>query len=133
MRTCLPLIAILCVTACASPAERMIYNGVAALSDYQLCHLQNSYRSEPKTMVEIGRRGLNCDPAATACMARGVANNSPSMPLCMSAVNMEWQSAYMMQAANARADYAMYQLGDESSTKHVYVNTANLNPYWNGY
>lgn len=122
MRAALSLMALVALTACASPAERMTVGQVSTLTDAQLCQMSNVYRAEPKTMTEIGHRGLNCTPASAECMARGVPHGSPQMLACVALVHAEWEAAYYTASENARRDYAMYQLGTEANTQHIYIN-----------
>lgn len=96
------IIAALCstliLTGCASPAERMSPTQVASLSDLQLCQLNNGYNFEQKTYVEIGRRGLNCDPAHVVCASRGIHDKTPEMDLCVGQVRLQQAQAAQMQA-----------------------------------
>lgn len=117
------ILALLTLVACAeSPATRMSPLQVASLTDAQLCQMDSYYRAEPKTMQEIGKRGINCDAAAMECMARGIPQNSPSMALCMSAVRLEWDTQAASWQEEARRNYAMYELGTPENTQHIYIN-----------
>lgn len=121
-RMLLAIGALVLLTACASPAERMTVEQVSSLTDVQLCQINNGYRPEPKVLTEIGSRNLNCDPAVTQCMAQGVRKDNPLMPLCVSSVYAQWRADYYAAAENARLDYETYTLGTKANTQHILIN-----------
>jgi len=124
MRTAALLLAVAALTACAaSPAKTMTPLEVARLTDVQLCELDIYYRDEPKTMQEIGRRGLSCDPDVVTCMKRGIAQGSPMMPLCVASVQAQYNAEMLMAREQAREDWRTYELGQTesaNSTVNIY-------------
>lgn len=122
MKAFLYLAAAVALTACAaSPARTMTPQQVGQLTDVQLCQLDIYYTDEPKTMQEIARRGLSCDPDAVSCMERGVRNGSPMMPLCVAAVRAEWNAELAIHREEARRDWVTYELGTDANTQHIYI------------
>lgn len=83
MRYPLILIAVLGLSACASPTFNMTDGQIRSLSDDQLCSFHNSYRAEARTEDEIAARGLNCDRFYRECLRRGNKPNTEPMNFCM--------------------------------------------------
>lgn len=122
MKAFLYVTTLIALAACAtSPAQTMTPQQVAALTDVQLCDLDYYYRDEPKTMQEIARRGLPCDPDEITCMKRGIERGSPLMPLCMASADAEWQAQVAIAREEARRDWATYELGTAENTQHIYI------------
>ena len=94
----LPIILILGLAACASPAVNMSPEQVSQLSNDQLCQLKNSYAWEQKTEVEIGKRNLNCDPIYNQCRYQGHEDGSPQLASCMQQIRENLRLKQQMQA-----------------------------------
>lgn len=83
MKKFLPLLVLLILTACASPATNMTDAQVRALNDDQLCSFNNNYRAERRVTAEIEARKLNCDSFYRECLRRGNKPDTEAFSFCM--------------------------------------------------
>ena len=83
MKFFISLLFLLALGGCASPTLMMPDAQILSLSDDELCHYKNTYRSEPRLDGEIAARGLNCDPYFRECLRRGNRPESESMAFCI--------------------------------------------------
>jgi hypothetical protein len=97
--TSLLSLAALCLvlTACQSPTATMHPQQVSQLSNQQLCNLKNSYPWEQNLELELGKRGLNCDPDFNECRNRGIDTSSPAMASCINDIREKRQLQREMQ------------------------------------
>lgn len=87
MKKLVPLVPILFLSGCVSPAAQMSPDQLASLTNQQLCELTWAYPYEVKTQVEIGQRGINCDPAHIECSNMGLQDGTPGFANCLGVVN----------------------------------------------
>lgn len=92
------LIPALILSGCVSPAASMTQEQVATFSNQQLCELTWNYPYEQKTQLEIGRRGLNCDPVYIECDNSGLEPGTPAFTLCMKNIQERNALAQQVQA-----------------------------------
>jgi hypothetical protein len=91
------LIPALILSGCVSPAANMTPEQVATFSNQQLCELTWNYPYEQKTQLEIGRRGLNCDPVYIECDNSGLEPGTPAFTLCMNNIRQRNALAQQVQ------------------------------------
>jgi hypothetical protein len=125
----LPVIAILGLSGCASPAVDMTQQQVSSLSDDQLCNLKNSYSWESKTEVEIGTRNLNCDPAYRQCLLQGFKKNTPEITLCTKQVNENWELQNKLEEQKKEAEKDKKELESKNKLNElIRQRNANKSP-----
>jgi hypothetical protein len=83
MKYAATIILLMIVTGCASPARNLIDAQIHDLSDDQLCHYQNNYRSEYRVDAEIRNRGVNCNRYFRECLAQGNEPGTDAMAFCI--------------------------------------------------
>jgi hypothetical protein len=111
------------ISGCASPLQSMTRAEIQTLSDAQLCYYRNSYPFDKNTELEVGARGLNCDPAYIECSSRGYEDNSNDLALCMGQLRENWRLQQELQTERRKTEEAQRRAQRERDYREMRMQT----------